>query len=526
MSAAGGAIASETTSQRRLAGGMLRRQARRMGDEIDGVITAVDVESVHRMRVASRRMRSILRMFGTWLPKSARNNWLPAIGKVTKALGAARDLDVQLEALAIWRAGLPGGDRFREQAIDWLIGHYLALRVAAQPKAIKRMERLRDSKLLRKIHRWGREHGGKVAPEVVPRLLEVHSSTLREQVADVLAGAQAARDIQRIQEHHATRLAVKRVRYTLEALSPLGPEHFEPLIAGVRRLQVALGNLHDCDVWIERLPQDRYEAAAQGADSDVLAGIDGLLADRRQERIALFNAFLRAWDAELTAGIWERIGRIEALIADQDQSKRVREMNLLAAVDWDLGLQRLRDACDPDQDHTNRVALHADQLFIALNDLHGLDSEARGWLREAAWLHDIGWSDSGQPHHKASLRLILIADELDWNDRHRQLVGSLARYHRKALPSEGHAHFAALSKADRAQVQKLAALLRIADGLDYAHEEWLKGVGGSWTSTSLDINCQALKPPTCEVERALAKADLARLVFDRDVTVTWHLQDT
>lgn len=526
MSGLDTAMDSDVASQRRLAAGTLRRQARRMQAEIAGVIAATDSECVHRMRVASRRLRSCLRIFDPWLPKVARRKWLRPIKRVTRSLAYARDLDVQIEALSVWRAALANPNSQRAVAIRWLIDRCQTQRIAVQPALNKAMQRLRESKVLPRIARWSKRKAGSIPAQSIPDMLAAHADTLYEQVETVLAGSTAARDFESVQEHHATRLAVKQVRYTLEALAPLAPEAFEPLVAGVRRLQVTLGNLHDCDVWIERLPADREAAASVGASEQVLAGMQQMLDDRRQERVALFNTFLRAWDAELSAGTWDRIARIESTAGDWAAPLGAEAMETTVAADWDPGLQALRDRCDPDQGHTDRVAINADQLFVALADLHNLEAEARGWLREAAWLHDIGWCEGGQGHHKTSLRLILSADELDWKDRHRQIVGSVARYHRKALPSAGHTHFATLSNKDRDVVQKLAALLRMADGLDYAHEQWLLGVGAVWTRAAIDINCRATKPPTVEVDRASVKADLARLVFDRDVTVTWHLQET
>lgn len=512
------------TSQRALAAYSLRRQMLRIQAEIDGVRDASDIECVHRMRVASRRLRSVMRVFHAYLPNKA-TLWQKPIKRITRALAQARDYDVQIEALSVWRAALNDRSNERATAVDWLLDHCHRQRLAVQPELDKEMRRLSQSGVLRSLRRWTKKKSGDLAAEPPASILAVHLETLREQVNEVLAGASSARLFEAVPEHHATRLAVKRLRYTLEPLAPIAPEAFAPLIDSVRRLQVTLGNLHDCDVWIERLPADRVAAEKANAEHAVIRGMDWLIEDRRAERVSLFNTFLRTWDAELMAGTWGRILRIGSELEDGAMLTNNPATQVATAADWDPGLQRLRDRFDPDQEHTQRVARNADQLFIALADLHQLGSEARGWLQEAAWLHDIGWCEGRQRHHKTSLRLIFSSDELNWKDRHRQIVGSVARYHRKALPTTGHAHFAALAKKDRAIVQKLSAILRIADGLDYAHEAWLIGIGAAWTSTEITINCRAEKPPTYEVDRALAKADLARLVFDRDVTLTWHLQE-
>ena len=67
--------------------------------EVDGVRSGEDIECVHRMRVASRRLRSVLRLFGECFKGKRGKRWRKAVRKVTATLGEARDLDVQLELL-------------------------------------------------------------------------------------------------------------------------------------------------------------------------------------------------------------------------------------------------------------------------------------------------------------------------------------------------------------------------------------------------------------------------------------------
>jgi CHAD domain-containing protein/predicted phosphodiesterase len=67
--------------------------------ETDGVRKADDIEYIHRMRVASRRLRASLPLFSACFPRRRYRTWIKEIGRITKALGRARDLDVQIEFL-------------------------------------------------------------------------------------------------------------------------------------------------------------------------------------------------------------------------------------------------------------------------------------------------------------------------------------------------------------------------------------------------------------------------------------------
>jgi inorganic triphosphatase YgiF len=64
--------------------------------EMEGVRQAEDRECVHRLRVASRRLRSVLPLFATTLSRQTWARWRKQLRRVTRVLGAARDADVQM----------------------------------------------------------------------------------------------------------------------------------------------------------------------------------------------------------------------------------------------------------------------------------------------------------------------------------------------------------------------------------------------------------------------------------------------
>ncbi len=86
-------------------------------NEMDGVRQAKDIECIHRMRVASRRLRNALDVFSDLLPVKKRTRWLIDLKSLTRSLGAARDLDVQMEIVDTFikqnptRRNLPGARR-------------------------------------------------------------------------------------------------------------------------------------------------------------------------------------------------------------------------------------------------------------------------------------------------------------------------------------------------------------------------------------------------------------------------------
>ncbi|MBN1137072.1 MAG: HD domain-containing protein [Anaerolineae bacterium] len=129
-----------------------------------------------------------------------------------------------------------------------------------------------------------------------------------------------------------------------------------------------------------------------------------------------------------------------------------------------------------EEGHSRQDARLAVQLFDLTADLHRLDDECRDLLYCAALLHDIGYVEGYEAHHKTAYRLILEANLPGLSDRDKRLVANVARYHRGAQPKLKHEGFAALDAGDREVVEKLGAILRLADGLDRTHMDAVQGL--------------------------------------------------
>jgi len=186
------------------------------------------------------------------------------------------------------------------------------------------------------------------------------------------------------------------------------------------------------------------------------------------------------------------------------------------ALDAVLALAR---SCDYERKHTDQVTRLALQIFDELEALHGLGSQERFWLQCGALLHDIGWLEGAQGHHKTALRLILADPRLPWALREREIVGLIARYHRKALPDERHEYFADLSRADRHRVRVLAGILRVADGLDRSHTSIVRRVACDVSDAKIAFVCAGASRAEIEMEAAGKKADLLEQVFKRPVEI-------
>ncbi len=171
--------------------------------------------------------------------------------------------------------------------------------------------------------------------------------------------------------------------------------------------------------------------------------------------------------------------------------------------------------CLDDLTHTEQVVKNSLQLFDSLHPLHHCGEVERNWLLYGALLHDIGWAQGWQEHHKKSLKMILDNQILPMSGKEKLIIGSIARYHRKALPALKHDHYAALQPGERKTVSKMAAILRIADALDYNHKNNLLTTTAIITPTDVVLTCQVSAYSSDEEKQAYKKADLFEQIYKR-----------
>ena len=188
-------------------------------------------------------------------------------------------------------------------------------------------------------------------------------------------------------------------------------------------------------------------------------------------------------------------------------------------------IQRLMHSClgkDEIRTHSNQVTGLALQLFDGLQPLHSYGAAERLVLQCAALLHDIGWVAGQEGHHKTAFNIITNTGVLPFAKRERYIIGAVARYHRKSAPRPRHLYFATMEPADRTLVTILAALLRVADGLDRSHRSLIRDLHCLCSPAEIRLVCTAAAPEGGEVLAALAKGTLLEQTFGRKLVIEWQ----
>ncbi|MBX3363683.1 MAG: CHAD domain-containing protein [Phycisphaeraceae bacterium] len=183
-----------------------------------------------------------------------------------------------------------------------------------------------------------------------------------------------------------------------------------------------------------------------------------------------------------------------------------------------------------ERDHSEHVTMLALSIFDQLAS-HGhrtdwMTDEARLLLEAAAVLHDIGYAIGYARHHKHSEQIIAHSDLPGLTSRQIELIALIARFHRRAEPRRSHPALAPLTPPDRRLVRRLAAILRVADGLDRAHSRTIESVRLTFTQTAVVFNLSARGDPTTDIWGAHRKGLFFETAFKRSIEFRVNTLDT
>jgi exopolyphosphatase / guanosine-5'-triphosphate,3'-diphosphate pyrophosphatase len=131
----------------------------------------------------------------------------------------------------------------------------------------------------------------------------------------------------------------------------------------------------------------------------------------------------------------------------------------------------LGERCGYSPAHARHVALLAVAIFDQTRAFHKLGDREREWLEYGALLHDAGVHISYERHHRHSYYLIKNGELRGFDPEEIEIIALLARYHRQATPKKSHEGYGLLKGRVRKIVKTLAAMLRLAEGLDRSHAQ-------------------------------------------------------
>jgi CHAD domain-containing protein len=208
-----------------------------------GVRLGLDPEHVHKMRVATRRLRATLRLFSPCFPRSEADAAHRGLRWLSASLGRVRDLEVLLLGLE----GIAGSLDCPPGGLDALRQLLSGRRSEARRRLAAALDSLRTQALGRRLKRLAagpppRRRGGH--PAALPVALLARQALRRRWRQLRRAGRRALRS-GLAEDVHCLRIAGKKMRYALEALRSLYPGGVDGLATRLVTLQDLLGRHQD-----------------------------------------------------------------------------------------------------------------------------------------------------------------------------------------------------------------------------------------------------------------------------------------
>jgi CHAD domain-containing protein/transposase-like protein len=268
----------------------------------EGTRLGTDIEALHDMRVATRRMRAAFEVFGNAFHTKALRPHLKGLRATGRALGHVRDLDVFMEKAQNYLGTLPEAQR---SGLDPLLAHWQEMRENTRIEMLAHLDSqaYQDFKQEFNLFLSTPGSGAVAAPPEEPtpnRVCEVAPILIYSRLAGVRA-YDACLSHASVEQLHALRIEFKKFRYTLEFFREVLGDSAKAVIGEVKKLQDHLGDLNDAVVATHILTDFLASWEAQQAQLPIterqnLQAIVAYLAARHDERHRLMVTFQGAWE--------------------------------------------------------------------------------------------------------------------------------------------------------------------------------------------------------------------------------------
>lgn len=278
-------------------------QLRAMTAEHDKAMTG-DAEAIHRLRVATRRLRAALRMLREVAPDNEADSAGDELGWLCGAIGAVRDLDVLAQLLQDRATRLESGFIRALAPLSDTIRHQRALE---QERLVAALDSERYGGLVQRL--------GAIAP--VPAadsatLGAVAARLVRPQLRAMLRAGAGLDEASPPETLHRLRVRVKKLRYAIELLRMVGGKPARKILRRLERVQERVGMYHDAvtaAAWLRGWAAESRDVSALMAAGALIHSFERRI---RRLRKRSLKAWRRAEMEELARAVLQELNRASA----------------------------------------------------------------------------------------------------------------------------------------------------------------------------------------------------------------------
>jgi CHAD domain-containing protein len=296
---------------------VIQRNLSAFRKEIPGVLKSRDIEYVHRLRVASRRLDMAVVVFQSCHTAKRVKTWQKELHQIARILGRARDLDIQAACVKDFLKRSDSAEL--RPGVRRLVLRVMQKRKRVQGKLLDALKSLEKRHTLESLEvRSGKQvESQKILNDRNLELIITFAGLkIQPVLEDFLSYDSFVDHVEAVEELHAMRIAAKKLRYTLECFSVVFKENLTDYLATMRTIQDQLGMIHDCDVWQssgsrfieeERRFTEEYFGSNRGMKR-LMPGFLAFFEDRAKQRVMTYNAFLGYWHDLRKADFWNELG--------------------------------------------------------------------------------------------------------------------------------------------------------------------------------------------------------------------------
>ncbi len=275
-----------------------------------------DSEHIHQARVASRRLRASLDLFESVYKDGKVKKWKKDIKGLTKGLGQARDLDVQMEFISKVIKESGSENKKVRPGLKRILLRLKQSRLEVNPCVMKSLARIEKKNTLPSI---GAAASGIIWQERLfdssePKRDDLHipKVELKEKIQRFVLHEDCLSDPNAKRRHHKMRIAAKKLRYSMEICEPVFEDGLELPIKAAKKVQSLAGKVHDFDVWLDKIDEfsdqeHKRTIKYYGFDRQMWRfrpGFEYLKNYCRRLREEKFDKLVEYWGQVVEAKIW------------------------------------------------------------------------------------------------------------------------------------------------------------------------------------------------------------------------------